>query len=429
MRVLFLAHRLPYPPDKGDKIRSFRELEEFASHHEVDLFCFYDEANDRRYLPEVSRYCRFVYAEQLSWLGSRIHALHACCMGRPFTTAFFWSRGMARRVREAINDRRYDLIFVYSAAVAQYVEGISHVPRVLDLVDVDSDKWRQYARYSNALISPIWTAEAARLGEFENRIAREFNMTLVSTPAEADLLRRAGVGARIEYLENRIDTTYFDPAKVNVPTEVAACQPYLIFTGSMDYFPNVDAVQVFCRDVFPRIRAQVPNAQFLIAGRNPTRSVRKLAQQPGVRVTGAVGDIRPYLRGASAAIAPLRIARGIQTKIFEAMAMNLRVAVSSKAAMAMPACLRAELQIEDNPCDLAGYLVPLLQSKRHEPATARGALVDYVERMNWKGRWEELLSGVAPSYAAETGPTGRILLAPQSQHGAPGTTQNLHRVL
>jgi sugar transferase (PEP-CTERM/EpsH1 system associated) len=411
MRVLFLAHRLPYPPDKGDKIRSFRELEEFASRHELDLFCFYDDPNDRHYLHEVSRYCRDVYAEPVSGFSSRIRALKALCLGRPFTTGFFYSRGMERRVRGAINDRGYDLIFVYGSAVAQYVQGINHPTRVLDLVDVDSDKWRQYACYSKAPISWIWNAEAARLGEYENRIVREFSMTLVSTPAEADLLRRLGVDARIEYLENRFDTTYFDPTKVNVPAEIASCQPYIVFTGSMDYFPNVDAVHVFCREVFPRIRAQVPNAQFFIAGRNPTRLVRKLALLPGVRVTGAVADIRPYLRGASAAVAPLRIARGIQTKIFEAMAMNLPVAVSNKAAMAMPACLRREVHIEDDSRALAGCLIRLLQAKRHESETTRAALVDYVEHTNWRGRWAELISGVVPKNAAEVDTTGRILLA------------------
>lgn len=420
MRVLFLAHRLPYPPDKGDKIRSFRELEELSSRHELDLFCFYDDTNDRRYLREVNRYCRVVYAEPVSWLRSRIRALRALFWGRPFTTAFFYSPTMARRVRGAINDRKYDLIFVYGSAVAQYVQGVNHVPRVLDLVDVDSDKWRQYARYSRAPVSWIWSAEASRLGEYENRIVREFSMTLVSTLAEADLLRRSGGDARIEHLENRFDTTYLDPAKVSVPEELASCRPYLIFTGSMDYFPNVDAVEMFCREVFPCIRAQVPNAQFLIVGRNPTRIVRKLAQRPGVRVTGAVADIRPYLRGASAAVAPLRIARGIQTKIFEAMAMNLPVVVSSKAATAMPACLRGQVQIEDDPRALARCLIQLLQAKRHESPTARAALVDYVERTNWRGRWDELLSRVEPKYLAKMGRTDGIWLAAPSGQRSPG---------
>lgn len=391
MRILFLAHRLPFPPDKGDKIRSFRELEALVSRHEVDLFSFYDQPSDRQYFAELSRYVRSLCAEPVSWLASRTRAGLALSMRRPFTTAFFYSRKMERRIQKAVAEGGYDLIFVYGSAVAPYVQDVAHIPKILDLVDVDSDKWRQYARYSNFPVSWVWSAEAERLSKFEKQIVRDFSLTLVSTNAEAEILRSGGLNAPIEVLENRIDTIYFDPAAVNVPPEIAALQPYVIFTGSMDYFPNIDAVTTFCREVFPRVRDHVPNARFVVAGRNPATSVRRLARQPGVHVTGMVSDIRPYLRGASAAVAPLRIARGIQTKIFEAMAMDLPVAVSRKAAMAMPEYLRNEVQIADDPRDMASCLIPLLRTPRPEVGRVRGAVTDYVERVNWKERWESLI--------------------------------------
>jgi len=401
MRVLFLAHRLPYPPDKGDKIRSFRELQALARRHEVDLFCFYDQPKDRQYFPQVRGYCQEFYAEPIRWLGSRARAGLAWASGSPFTTAFFRSSSMERHICAAVAERRYDLVFVFGSAMAPYAQGFSQLPRLLDMVDVDSDKWKQYARYSRPPLSWIWTAEATRLFEYEKSLARQFSMTLLCTCSEAEILRRSVPETRIEVIENTMDTAYFDPAKVTVPAELTAWQPYVVFTGSMDYFPNADAVEMFYREVFLRIRRDLPKARFVIAGRNPTRAVRKLARDPAVLVTGAVADIRPYLRGAAAAVAPLRVARGVQTKIFEAMAMGLPIAVSSKAAIALPQCLRGQVQVEDDPQRLAAILLALLQATPRSSAGARAALLDYVEGAKWDERWEGLLTGAVQLHRKE----------------------------
>jgi sugar transferase (PEP-CTERM/EpsH1 system associated) len=391
MRILFLAHRLPYPPDKGDKIRSFRELEAMTRHHEVDLFCFYDQSEDCAYFPDVRRYCRELYAEQISWLRSRGRAALACASQRSFTTAFFHSPTMARHIREAASERNYDLVFVYGSSMAPYTDKISRLPRILDMVDVDSDKWSQYARHSRRPVSSLWSAEARRLSECEIRWAREFSVTLLSTRAEAELLRQRAPGTRIEVLENRMDAIYFNPESIEVPPEIAAWQPYVIFTGSMDYFPNVDAVTTFHRDVFPMVRAQLPVARFVIAGRNPSRAVRRLARDPAVSVTGSVKDIRPYLRGASVAVAPLRVARGIQNKIFEAMAMGLPVAVSSKTLAALPENLAKKVCVQDDPRHMAAFLIDALRTAPSLHSDVRQALLEYAGNLNWEERWESLL--------------------------------------
>jgi polysaccharide biosynthesis protein PslH len=391
MRILFLAHRLPYPPNKGDKIRSFRELVALSRTHEVDLFCFYDQPEDRHYLPELRKYCPRVYAEKISWFRSRTQALVACALGRPFTTAFYRSPTMAKRIREAIAKRNYDLIFVFSSSMAPYVESASQA-RVLDMVDVDSDKWTQYADHTRAPQSWLWRAEGRRLGKYEERWAREFSVTLLSTRFEADILRRNVPGAQIEELENRMDMSYFDPSTVGVPAEIAAWQPYIIFTGSMDYFPNVDAVLFFYREVFALVRGAMPRARFVIAGRNPTRAVRELAVDPAVWVTGPVADIRPYLRGASVAVAPLRVARGVQTKIFEALSMGIPVAVSCRAARAVPEPLQNEIHVEDDPKRLAAYLTQqLMQERPTSNHGARNALARYYYNLNWEQQLDRLI--------------------------------------
>jgi len=391
MRILFLAHRLPYPPNKGDKIRSFRELAALSQNHEVDLFCFYDQPEDTGYFTDVRRFCRELYAEKVSWTRSRAQASLALALGRPFTPAFFRSPSMAQRVRQALQARHYDLVFVFSSSMAQYIESSRDLPRVLDMVDVDSDKWKQYAERARPPASWLWRSEGHRLAASEKRWADEFSLPLLCTPAEAQIMQDAAPGAKIESFGNPIDATYFDPSIVETTSGIRALQPYIIFTGSMDYFPNVDAVTSFYRDVFPAIRAGMPRARFVIAGRNPTRAVRDLSSDPSVHVTGAVPDVRPYLRGAAAAIAPLRVARGVQTKILEAMCMGLPVAASGKAAMALPASLVREVHVEDDPQRLAGFLIDKLKNSAAQPADTRRAVLDHASHLRWEEQLEALL--------------------------------------
>lgn len=361
MRILFLAQRLPYPPDKGDKIRSFWELQALSARHTVDLFCFYDDAKDQEYIQELGRYCRHCYAEKLSLVRSRARAIAAMSFGRPFSLGFFYSPSMAQRIKEALQTRDYDLILVLSSQMAQYVESVFSLPRIIDMVDVDSDKWEQYAEHTLPPISWLWKYEARHLAEFESRIVEDFSMTVVCTESEAKILRSRRASHRICALPHPLDLTYFDPARVVVPQEIAKLQPYIIFSGSMSYFPNVDAVLQFYRKVLPRVRARLPGIRFVIAGRDPQYSIRRLAKDPGVHVTGWVPDMRPYLAGASAAVAPLRIARGLQNKLIEAMAMGIPVAASSVTAGALPQSLSSLLVVEDDPERLADQLVALLQ--------------------------------------------------------------------
>jgi sugar transferase (PEP-CTERM/EpsH1 system associated) len=349
MRVLFIAHRLPYPPNKGDKIRSHWELGQFTKRHEVDLFCFYDSPDDARELRAARACCSQFYAEPIDRAHAQARALAALLQGKSFTLAYFHSRSMAQRIRQALKSRRYDLIFVFCSSMAPYVWDVTGTPRILDLVDVDSDKWAQYAAHSSPAIAAVWRREAARLAAFEKRAVEAFDATLVCTAAEREVLRRTVLNRKIEVLENFLDTEHFDPARVSVPPEIQTLQPYVVFTGSMDYFPNVDAVTFFHDEIFPHVRREIPQMKFVIAGRNPKPAVRRLARDPGVHVTGDVTDLRPYLKGAAAAVAPLRIARGVQNKILEAMAMDLSVVASSKAASALPGDLACRVLREDDP--------------------------------------------------------------------------------
>jgi sugar transferase (PEP-CTERM/EpsH1 system associated) len=422
MRILFLAHRLPYPPDKGDKIRSFRELAALSKNHEVDLFCFYDQPDDSRYFGDVQRFCRNLYCERISWIRSRVQALTAVLLGRSLTMAYFHSPNMAERVKAALQSEKYDLVFVFSSSMAPYTKTVAEAPRVLDMVDVDSDKWKQYADHVRPPASWLWRREAAKLAEDEKRWVREFSLTLLCTVAESELMKQAAPDSNIEAFENPMDVSYFDPSLVEVSPEIEALRPYIIFTGSMDYFPNIDAVTTFCRDVFPLIRAEVPSAKFVIAGRNPSAAVRQLSDDPNVFVTGAVSDIRPYLLGAAVAVAPMRVARGVQNKILEAMAMGLPVAASAKAAMALPASLAHAVYAEDDPKRLAAFLIQELKGAGSTPSKTRQAILEYASEQSWDHQFEQriLRAAQSPSLAKENlpGSTPQLRATIQSDRAA-----------
>lgn len=385
MRVLFLAHRLPYPPNKGDKIRSFWELRHLAANHEVDLFCFYDDDGDARFIEPAREFCTNLYAERLSWWRSRWQSSLALLRGQAFSPAYFYSATMAHRVKQAIRTRDYDLIFVYCSSMAQYASAPG-IPRVIDLVDADSDKWAQYVDKKSSAIAWLYRLEARRLAELEGQIVRDYSATLVTTAAEAAILNRKGPSSNVVVLENHLNVDYFDPNKVELTKDIIRWQPYVIFTGQMDYLPNIDAVTFFHREVFRRLKEAVPNIHFVIAGRNPTREVTDLAKDTSVFVTGATPDMRPFLKGAVAAIAPMRIARGVQNKILEALAMGVPVAASRKAASALPQALLSHLVVEDDPERFGDALVELCRqpTKKLSPEVHKVL----TERFN-----EELLAG------------------------------------
>lgn len=393
-RVLFLAHRTPFPPNKGEKIRAFWELQALSERCDVDLFCFYDDAEDEKSASHLREYCQGYYSERLSHFWSRARAVFALLEGRPFTTAFFCSRTMAARIQSALARRDYDRIFVFSSSMAQYVEATNSVPKVLDLVDVDSDKWRQYSSHTRWPWPWLWRREAQQLSRYESRLVQSFSTTVVCTDAEARLLRsKAPLGA-IAVLENSFNVDQYDPKYVVVSDEIRSWRPYIIFSGSMDYFPNVDAVMYFYSEVLPLVRREIPNVRFVIAGRNPHRSVARLQSDPAIKVTGSVPDIKPYLCGAAAAVVPMRIARGVQNKILEAIAAGTPVVSTAAAAAALPATLASLLTVADTPQDLATSLINILRNGSPvPPGVLRSALKNHIQNLDLQSQLESLVLG------------------------------------
>jgi sugar transferase (PEP-CTERM/EpsH1 system associated) len=331
--LLFVAHRVPYPPNKGDKIRSYHALRHLAARHRVHLCAFFDDPADLAHEGVLSKMCASVRLIPLNVQVARLRSLAGLADGRPLGLPYYHDRQMRAHIDALTRSRRLDHVFVFSSTMAQYVESLTGATRVLDMCDIDSDKWSQYAQRHRWPLSWIYRREGELLGKSEREYARIFDATLLASNNEADYLRRAAPESahKVHAMRNGVDVEFFDPARA-CATPFPADHEAIVFTGAMDYWANGDAVTWFAHEVLPSILQRRANARFYIVGSNPSDAVRRLGELPGVTVTGSVPDIRPYLRYARAVAVPLRVARGIQNKVLEALAMA-RPLVASKAAL------------------------------------------------------------------------------------------------
>jgi sugar transferase (PEP-CTERM/EpsH1 system associated) len=329
VRLLYLCHRIPFPPDKGDKIRSWHEVEYLAARHEVDVFTLLDDPRDEEHVATLARHVRRLVAVWLDPWAARRRAARALFRGDSLTAAWFAEPRLRDELAGAAAAEDYDAAMVFSSNVAPLLDGIA-LPRVVDFVDVDSAKFRDYA--ATADFPPreaLLRLEARRLQRLEARLAAEADATVVCAAREAEALRVFAAPRRLAVIRNGVDTEHFRPVAAGDPC-ATPCE--MVFTGAMDYHANVDAVRWFCDEVLPRVRRVAPGARLRIVGSNPTRAVLKLRGRPGVEVTGRVADVRPHLWSARVAVAPLRVARGIQNKVLEALACGVPV-VATPAAL------------------------------------------------------------------------------------------------
>jgi len=330
--LLFLSHRIPYPPKKGDKIRAWHTLRHLARRRRVYVGCFVDDEQDWADVHVLRDLAVETCILSLPKGQALSRTVPALVTGEPLTVPYYFDPAMARwtaRVRRT----RDCSVLVYSSSMAQYVAGDGSSPRIIDFVDVDSQKWCAYARTKRWPVSQLYRRECAALLATERRIAAEFDASIFVSDAEAALFRRLAPesASKVFAVSIGVDTEHYSPDLAHADPYHGRGRSVVCFTGMMDYWPNVDAVSWFAAEALPRLRRLRPDVTFYIVGANPVRAVQRLGGQPGIVVTGRVPDTRPYLAHASVVVAPLRIARGIQSKVLEAMAMGRPVVASEPA--------------------------------------------------------------------------------------------------
>ena len=347
------------------------------------MFTLADDAGDLAYEETLAGYCHKLTVARVHPKMARLRSLWFLPTQQPLTVPYFYSAGLQAEVQRALLRRSYDRIFVYCSAMAQYVESAGQIPMVTDLVDVDSDKWTQYATFTRFPFSAIYRREGRYLRGYERRVCAMSSAVVVTTEREATLVREISPETRVHVVPNGVDTRYFDQAVVR-PDGAA---PTVIFTGDMSYFPNQEAVNYFARKVLPLIRDSVPKARFLIVGRNPNRNVLRLQRMDGVEATGFVADVRTYLAKAQVAVAPFAIAAGIQNKILEAMAYGLPVVATSRTAQGLSPKVAEMIDTGDTADEMASKIVLLLRD--FDLARRKG--VEGRRRVGEEYKWENSL--------------------------------------
>jgi sugar transferase (PEP-CTERM/EpsH1 system associated) len=384
MNILYICHRFPYPPKRGGKIRPFNMIRHLSTRHRVTVASLTRSESEAAEGAGLAQHCAG-YA--MGRVDDRVQALRMVARlptPAPSSFGFFYSRSLARRVRELLAAQHFDLIIVHCSSAAQYVSHVRGTPKILDFGDMDSQKWLEYARYKPLPLSLGYWLEGRKLERMERRLARRFDLCTATTRAEWETLNGYGTGAATDWFPNGVDADYFTPAH----------QPFdhdtISFVGRMDYYPNQQCMLQFCRTTLPLIRGQRPGTKLVIVGADPAPEVRRLAEIPGVSVTGSVADVRPYVRRSALMVAPLQIARGTQNKLLEAMAMGVPVVTSPAAAGGVDALDRRHFLVASAPAEVARAVLHILENPGERARLAHAGRQRMLSHHDWSRSMQRL---------------------------------------
>ena len=365
MRVLFLAQRVPYPPNRGDKITTWRLVERLGRAHTVRIVAFAHDEKDLAAAEQLREKGFPTSVVRYNDRRAKLGALPLLLSRTPLTLGVYGSSALQAEVERLAADS--DLAYAYSSSMGAFLERHVQLPRIMHFGELDSDKWRQYAEQSSFPMRQVYGREQRTLLEFERRVARSFAANVVCTPLEQQVFERHIPGAPCTVLRNGVDLVHY------APTWEGRDPARIVFTGVMNYRPNAEGCVWFVREILPLVRREVPSATFAIVGSHPTPEVQRLADVPGVEVTGFVDDTRTWLRRASVSVAPLRIARGIQNKVLEAMAMGLPVVGTTCATQRVEGVPGRDFRVQDEAEGFAREVVDLLRNPDRALALGRAA--------------------------------------------------------
>jgi sugar transferase (PEP-CTERM/EpsH1 system associated) len=388
--LLYLMQRLPYPLIKGEKIRNWHILNYLTKWYDVHFGCLIDDPADFQHIDTIRSLCKDMYTEPLDKKRAKLTCMTGLLTGEPLSVTFFRNRGLRRWVEDVMQRVKPEMTFVNSSNMAPYVLDLPRTGKlVVELGDVDSEKFRSYSETSSPPMRQVYRREWRLVEKLERRVALETDRSVLVTEAEANLLRAKvpAAASKIVGISCGVDHAYFDPSlDYPAPFERSA-GPGFVFTGTMDYLPNIDAAIWFANEVLPIIRRTSPNARFFIVGGSPADPVKALAKLDGVTVTGRVADVRPYVAHATASVAPMRIARGIQNKVLEAMAMAKPVIVTSGALEGIDATPGRDLLLAEDAASFAATAIRLTATDGgttpEGEALGRSARRLILERYDW----------------------------------------------
>ena len=364
--LLFLSHRIPYPPNKGDKIRSWHLLKHLSEQHHIFLGTFIDDPEDWQFTNQLEKVCKECCFIGINPLIRKIKSFSGFVNGLPLTLPYYSSKQLQEWVSTVITRHSIRNVIVYSSAIAQFIckDNTQIEKLIIDFVDVDSDKWQQYANRKYWPMKAVYKREANKLLNFDRDVAKKSYASFFVSESEAELFRSMAPESadKILHYNNGVDTGYFSPDQ-QLASPYRPGEKPIVFTGAMDYWPNIDAVCWFAKEILPLIRKKEHKAVFYIVGSKPSNQVKDLSKLPGIVVTGRVDDVRPYMQHSAVAIAPMRIARGVQNKVLEAMAMGKPVVCSPQA---LEGISTTHVVVAETPQEYCASIVAVLGNKYPE---------------------------------------------------------------
>lgn len=382
--ILYLVHRLPYPPNKGDKITSFNLLKYLSKKYKIYLGCFIDDPTDWQYVEYVQDFCEDSCIVNLNTTKAKILSIRGLFTGEALSIPYYRNKHLQNWVDDTINNTDIDSVLIFSGVMAQYVSGklSDNIRSVLDLEDVDSDKWRLYAKDHQWPMSWLYQRESEKLLAFEKAMANEFDVTVLVSKEEADFFKSLApeLSEKIINRVQGVDSEYFSPS-LSYENPYPEKSLVLTFTGAMDYWPNINAAIWFAEEIFPNIKLQFDQALFYIVGMNPSDDVKKLAENNSIFVTGGVPDVRPYIAHSALAVIPLRLARGIQNKVLEAMAMEKQILATSNAMQGIEQVSGFSALVADDEQSMVNGAVELLSGRINQDVKVGRSCV--LEHYNW----------------------------------------------
>jgi polysaccharide biosynthesis protein PslH len=396
VKILFLSQRVPYPPNRGDKITTWRLVERFHREHEVRCVAFAHDPGDLEAADQLCDKGIPTIPIKHNERTKKLRSLPLFLTRQPLTLGVYGSRSLQSKVDELAGWA--DMAYAYSSSMGAFLEPHDHIPRVMHLGELDSDKWRQYSERARFPMSWVYRRESQTLLEFERRVAYSFTENVLCTPLEEKIFQEQMPGASSTVLRNGVDLEAF------IPAPEKAEPGHLVFTGVMNYYPNVDGCIWFAREILPRIRERHPQAHFTIVGSHPTPEIWGLESLPGVRVTGFVDSVTDWAQRAQIAVAPLRIARGIQNKVLEAMACGLPVVGTTSATQGVEAQHKRDYIVADDATAFADQVCSLLDNPDRARELGHSARGFVEEKYNWETVFTHLDEIVAKCAAARNNP-------------------------
>ena len=395
MKILFLSLRCPYPPHRGDRIRSYNFIKQLSKQHAVTLVYFAESETDIESAKHLKPFCEHIesvrFHRSFAYLNTGVH----CLSRHPLQLHYWYAPQMQRKINELLAQEHFELIHAQLFRMGQYVTAVQGPIKVLDLCDslalnlnrraeLESNPWLAKIKLDCTPKRFLVKLEEKRVRRYEVDIMKAFDCGTVVARFDRDYLLAQDDTLNLSIVPMGVDLSYFQPKPITEPA------PVLLFTGTMNYFPNADAAIYFCNEVFPHIRERHPKACFYIVGNHPSEPVKRLEAQDGVVVTGYVPDVRPYFEKASVFVAPLRAGSGIQTKNLEAMAMGVPVVTTSVGAMGLEADIGKELLVADTPADFAEQVIHLLDNEYLRKTLAQTARTRVENSYSWEAIGDRL---------------------------------------